>query len=110
VGDLPSARKCRVLLSAAEFDAAQFRAHAAAFFKAGDVHRALAFLEKAPDEGLLDQIKSRAIQEGDAFVMKWVERIGKTKITRDDWTQLAAKARAQGKESFAKMAEPREPE
>jgi hypothetical protein len=94
-------------LSADGADPALLKRHAAGFFEAGRIHEAMALLEKAPDEPLLERIRGRAIGEGDAFVLAWIERIGKTKVTREDWSRLAAEARSRGKEAFAAAAERR---
>lgn len=102
---LPSAQQVRILLSAQTFDAEQFRRHARAFLEAGRPHEALAFLEKAPDEELLRRLKDRAIGEGDAFLLRWVERIGKVPVAAEEWAKLAAEARTRGKEAFAREAD-----
>ena len=82
---LPSAEKVRLLLSAQEFDPVQMEAHAESFFKAGQPHQALAFMEKAPDTALLERIKTVSIEEGDAFTLQWIDRIGTVSIAASDW-------------------------
>ena len=102
---LPSAQRIRYLLSAETVDESLFRRTAEALFNAGRLHEALAFQEKVSDEPLLERIKARAIEEGDAFVLRWAGRISTTNIVPDDWKRLADKARSLGKEAFAKQAD-----
>lgn len=104
---LPDAKKLRVLLSAQTFDHAQYHRLAEGFFKIGRPNEALALMEKAPDAVLLERIKASAIEEGDAFTLQWIERIGAFKIAPDDWRALAQNARARGKIAFAERAEAR---
>lgn len=105
VDRLPDAKKLRVLLSAQTFDAAEFHRLAEGFFKTGRPHSALALLEKAPEASLLERLKAAAIEEGDAFTLQWIERIGAFKISPGDWGALARNARARGKIAFAERAE-----
>ena len=102
---LPSAQRIRHLLSSDQVDESLFRRTAEALFNAGRLHEALAFQEKVSDEPLLERIKARAIEEGDAFVLRWVGRISNAKIVPDDWKRLAEKARSLGKEAFASQAD-----
>jgi hypothetical protein len=99
--------RLRILLSSDPVDPAELARHARAFLEAGRPHQALALLERAPEEALLARLRDDAIADGDAFVLAWVERIGKVPVERGMWALLADSARRAGKEAFARQAEAR---
>jgi len=65
---------------------------------------AVDFLALAKDSGKLAELRERAIQEGDAFLLRSVARAEGRTPTRDDWHQLSEAARARGLDRYADEA------
>lgn len=62
---------------------------------------ALIFLEKAEDREKLAELRGRAIELGDVFLMQSVERSLGEAPSAEEWTRLAESAEAAGKERYA---------
>ncbi|MCX7821967.1 MAG: hypothetical protein N2260_00820 [Syntrophobacterales bacterium] len=62
---------------------------------------ALLFYEKAGDQKALEMILSRAMDEGDLFLVKQVIKILKRELSKEEWIRLAMVAEKKGKFFFA---------
>ena len=80
---------------------AQARAIAEAYLAEERWIEAIDFLKIAGAGEGLAELRSRAIAEGDAFLLRAVANAEGRPPTRDDWQKLAASATANGRERYA---------
>ena len=62
------------------------------------------FLQKAGAEERLAEMRERAVQSGDAFLLRGIARITGVAPGRDEWAALAEAAAAAGKDRYAEDA------
>jgi len=79
----------------------QARAIAQAYLAEERWIEAIDFLKIAGAGEGLAELRSRAIAEGDAFLLRAVANADGRPPTRDDWQKLAAAATANGRERYA---------
>jgi hypothetical protein len=79
----------------------QARAIAQAYLAEERWIEAIDFLKIAGAGEGLAELRSRAIAEGDAFLLRSVANADGRPPTRDDWQKLAAAATANGRERYA---------
>ena len=79
----------------------QARAIADAYLAEDRWIEAIDFLKIAGAGEGLAELRSRAITEGDAFLLRAVANADGRPPTRDDWQKLAAAATANGRERYA---------
>ena len=84
-----------------ELPADQARAIADAYLADGRSLEAIDFLKLAGAGEGLAELRSRALAEGDAFLLRAVANAQGRPPTRDDWQKLAAAATATGRERYA---------
>ncbi len=78
--------------------------HGRAYEEAGKLDEALQFYTEAADREGLERVKTKAIETGDAFVLKGVARTMPELVGEGDWKRLIARAEALGKELYAGQA------
>jgi hypothetical protein len=61
---------------------------------------AIDFLRKAGADDRLAELRARALEMGDAFLLRAVARATGTPANRNEWSTLAGAARAAGKERY----------
>jgi hypothetical protein len=70
------------------------------FEKLGRFTEALDFFERITDEGLrkdrVDRVRRAAVESGNAFILTRVANKGFAPVSKDDWKNVAAKAKAAG--------------
>lgn len=87
-----------------DLDAAQAGAIAEAYLREGRTVEALIFLVKAGDEERTQTLRDRAVESGDAFLLKEICRVSGRDEPSEVWTALADHAEAAGKERYARVA------
>jgi hypothetical protein len=83
---------------------AQARAIADAYLAEDRCVEAIDFLKIAAAGAQLNELRERAIREGDAFLLRAVARAQEQPPTREDWQKLEAAASASGRERYALTA------
>lgn len=84
-----------------ELPAAQALATAEAYLAEGRELEAVDFLAKAKAGDALRELRGRAVESGDLFLLRSVLRASGERATREEWVALAAAAEAAGKERYA---------
>ena len=82
----------------------QARAIAEAYLAEDRAIEAIDFLKIAGAGDGLAELRSRAVVEGDAFLLRAVAHAQGRPPTRDDWQKLGAAASANGRERYATEA------
>ncbi len=85
-------------------DPARAAAVAAAYLAEGRRNEALDFLVRADDRDTLARLRTEAVAEGDAFLLRSVCRALAEEPSAEEWSRLAEAAAAAGKESYASEA------
>jgi hypothetical protein len=62
---------------------------------------ALDFLVRAGDEQRLRELRRRAIESGDVFLLRALTRLTQAPAQREEWLELAAAAERAGKQRYA---------
>lgn len=76
-----------------------------AYLQEGLVFDAADFFAQARDRDGLSHIRKRAIEMGDAFLLRRVEESMPELVSKSDWGDLARSARSAGKTVYAERAE-----
>ncbi len=76
-----------------------------AYFNEGLVFDAADFLAQARDRDGLSRIRKRAIEMGDAFLLRRVHETFPDLVSDSDWDELGLRARSLGKELYVERAE-----
>jgi hypothetical protein len=87
-----------------ELPAEKALAIAEAYLAAGRRGEALDFLRKANASDRLVALRSEAIADGDAFLLRQVSAADSRPIAREEWQELALAAERLGKERYAAEA------
>jgi hypothetical protein len=72
-----------------------------AYLEQGREIEAIDFLRKAEAAERLAELRGRAVERGDGFLLRAVVRATSSPAGRDEWKRLAEAARAAGKERYA---------
>jgi hypothetical protein len=88
-----------------ELSEAQALQIADAYLAEDRVVEALEFLAKAAAGERLSELRRQAVAAGDAFLLRAVARASDEPPRNEEWAELAAAARAAGKERYAAEAE-----
>jgi hypothetical protein len=72
-----------------------------AYLEQGREIEAIEFLRKGEAAERLAELRARAIERGDGFLLRAVARATSSPPGRDEWKRLAEAARAAGKERYA---------
>ena len=83
---------------------AQALSIAEAYLEADRPCDSLAFLERVDDKSLLDGLREKAIESGDAFLLRAVAQAAGVDAPASAWAKLAETARSQGKLLYAEQA------
>ncbi len=70
----------------------------------GNYCEAVEFLEQEKDEGKIREIMEKAVEEGDYFLLAYVEKISGLKVESEQWNRLGIAAEKLGKYSYALKA------
>ena len=84
-----------------ELAPARALAIAEAYLEQGREIEALEFLRKGEDSGRLAELRRRALERGDAFLLRAVARAMGQPPQREEWSTLAAAAESAGNERYA---------
>lgn len=84
-----------------ELDPARALRIAEAYLEQGRVAESIVFLAKAGAGDRLRELAQRAVQDGDAFLLREACRALGEEPVREQWQELAARATAAGKERYA---------
>jgi predicted negative regulator of RcsB-dependent stress response len=101
---LPAPDKVRYLLVSDQATPEEFDRHGDLFLTAGRFDDAMFFYEKSKSKDRLDQVKTKAMESGDAFLLQWVAKIDRARVMQTDWERLGDAALAKGKLEFARQA------
>ena len=102
--EIPDPLRRRDILYGADTPKEVLVEHARAYEEADKLDEALQFYAQAADRQGLERVKTKALEAGDAFVLKAVARAMPELVGEDDWKSLIARAEALGKELFAEQA------
>jgi hypothetical protein len=78
--------------------------YAAAYEQRGRIDDALQFYVQAGDQAGLRRMKSKALELGDAFLLKALARAEPGMVDEQDWRNMVAAADRLGKELYARQA------
>ena len=87
-----------------DLSAAQALGIAEAYLAEGRAIEAVDFLEKAEAADRLSELRSEAIESGDAFLLRAVASAADQPPQRDEWRRLADSAARQGRDRYAEEA------
>jgi len=87
-----------------DLSAAQALRYAEAYLEEGRDQEAIEFLVKAEAEEQLEAMRRRAIEAGDAFLLRTLSAATGVAADREQWKMLAEAAAAAGKERYAEEA------
>ena len=68
------------------------------------VHIALDFFQTAEDPGGLEEVKARAIEEGDSFLLQALESTS-ISITMDDWKHVEKNCKRERERTFCRFSQ-----
>lgn len=103
-GVLPDPLKRRHLLED-KLDPAKARAIADLYLEEGRTNEALAFLVKADARDRLEEMRDRAVEDGDPFLLRHTCEALREEPGAERWNATARAARAAGREAQASDAE-----
>ena len=101
---LPDPIRRRHLLEG-DLGQAEALALAEAYLVEDRAHESIAFFAKAGAREKLELLRDRAVEEGDAFLMREVQLALKEEPGAERWRRLGEAARAAGKELYAADAD-----
>ncbi len=101
---LPDPLRRRDILFGADTPKEVLLEHARAYEEADKLDEALQFYAEAADRPGLERVRAKAIEAGDAFILKAVARAMPELVAEADWKSLIARADALGKELYAEQA------
>jgi hypothetical protein len=101
---LPSALERRHLIER-ELSAERAIALADAYLEEDRVEEAIVFLGKADAHERLEELLKQAVASGDVFAVQAISRAGGADLSQVQWQEVAANARAAGKEVYAETAD-----
>jgi hypothetical protein len=99
---LPSEERVRELTADTRLSPDQANQQGDLFARAGKLPQAMMFYERSRDAGRLSQVKEKAIQMGDAFLLHWITRLAPDLVKEGEWKDAGERALADGKFLFAK--------
>jgi hypothetical protein len=102
--ELPDPLNRREILYGPDTGTEKLVEYARAYEEAGKVDEALQFYTQAGDRDGLARVKNRAIDSGDAFLLKAVARALPDLVDEGDWKSLIASAEKLGKQLYAEQA------
>jgi len=70
----------------------------------GKYCEAVEYLEQAKDEGKIKEVMEKAVEEGDYFLLAYVEKVSGLKVEAERWNRLGVMAEKLGKYSYALKA------
>ena len=88
-----------------ELSSAQALRYAEAYLEEGRDQDAIEFLVKANAAEQLEALRRRAIEAGDAFLLRTLSAATGVAVDREQWKRLAEAAAAAGKERYAAEAQ-----
>jgi hypothetical protein len=97
----------RDLINAKDVDPEVLKAYGQLYGEAGRFSDALDFFLCAGDTDGLTEIKTRAVEAGDSFLLHRLEASGAIRVEREDWLRLAEGAERLGKGAVAETARAR---
>ena len=101
---LPDPLKRRDILFGVDTPKEVLVEYARAYEEADKLDEALQFYAEAADRPGLERVRAKAIETGDAFILKAVARAMPELVAEGDWKSLIARAEALGKELYAEQA------
>jgi hypothetical protein len=99
---LPSEERVRELTADPRLTPDQASQQGDLFARAGKLPQAMMFYERSRDVGRLSQVKEKAIQMGDAFLLHWITRLAPELVKEGEWKDAGERALADGKFLFAR--------
>jgi len=99
---LPSEERIRELTADPRLTPDQANQHGDLFARAGKLPQAMMFYERSRDASRLSQVKEKAIQMGDAFLLHWITRLAPELVKQGEWKDAGERALADGKFLFAR--------
>ena len=103
-GDLPGPLEKREILFSEKLDPQEKAQWGRRYLQAGKLMDALDFFLEAKSRPDLEKMRSLAIEEGDAFILRSIQRALPELVTEEHWQALGARAAALGKQAFAEQA------
>ncbi len=100
---IPNAIERRHLIERDLSEAAALR-YADAYLEAGRDQDAIEFLVKAEATAALEEMRARAIESGDVFLLRATARATGVSVAREEWQAVGRAASAAGKERYAAEA------
>ena len=97
---IPNAIERRHLIERDLSESAAMR-YADAYLQVGRDQDAIEFLVKAEATDALEEMRARAIESGDVFLLRAISRATGVAVAREEWQAVARAASAAGKERFA---------
>lgn len=102
--ELPDPLKRRDILFGADTPKEVLLEYARTYEEADKLDEALQFYAEAVDRPGLERVKTKAIEAGDAFILKAVARAIPELVAEADWKSLISRAESLGKELYAEQA------
>jgi len=100
--DLPTEERVRELTADPNLTAEDAGRHADLFLRAGKYAIALMFLERSKDRARLEELKKKAVEMGDAFLLSGIARLAPDLLKAEEWREAGGRARKAGKLLFAR--------
>lgn len=101
---LPDALNRRNVLYGSASAAADLKRHGDLYWAADRLLDALEFYARAGDAAGVEQVKRRAIEDGDAFLADRIAQLGQPALDAAQWRALAERAATRGMLVFARRA------
>lgn len=101
---LLSPLKKREILYSAEVTVEEKTEWGRRYLAAGRMVDALDFFVEAGSRTDLEEMRRKAVEEGDAFILRAIERVAPELVDESHWQALANTARTLGKTVFAEQA------
>ena len=105
IKSLPGPMKKREVLYSKDVPAEEKAEYGQAFLDAGNISDALAFFVEAKSKTDLQKMRSVALKDGDAFILRQVQNVFPDLVSEDDWASLAKTAAERGLDMFAEQGE-----